>query len=800
MRTLYVFILVFFIGFCAQSQIINIPDANFKAKLLAANSSNHIAVGTWPTGYTGIDTNGNGEIEVSEAAVITQLNVENSAIVAMTGISGFTQLTLLNCKNNNINALDLNGLTQLWNIDCSNNALTALNVNTLVSLTTLDCSHNQLASLNAEQISNKFTRLVCSYNNLTSLMVPNFFGFEDQGVQEMRLDCSHNQLTQVTFDYSAGSEDFSSLDLSYNNFTDLTLSNMWVYFNGINVSNNPFNNLTFSNVGISSGEPDGQGGFSLNNTSLIQITSLPRGEYVMSISNSPNLISIDMKNGNPNVFYDIQYIGDDEIYVPYGVTLENNPSLAMICCDTNEVGYVATLVPGVAVTEYCDFVPGGAYNTITGTVGMCLGGDLIDTSIKVTINNSDASFTNNLNTYNAFTSYGNQNVSLILPETSYYTITPPNYLINFTTLGNTQTANFCLTPNGNHPDLEMSMVATTPARPGFNASYKLIYKNKGTETQSGNVTLDFTGSILDFVSASPATDTQSAGALTWNFTNLAPFETRELTFVLHVNSPVETPAVNIGDVLVFNASVNSQTDETPNDNAAVFNQTVVGSYDPNDKSVAEGDFINPSQIDDYLHYTIRFQNTGNFAAENVVVKDTFQWLPSQFDLASLQVIAASHPFYARQSNSRTKIEFFFENINLPPASADEPGSHGYVTFKIKPYHALAVGQIIENQAAIYFDYNFPMVTNTVTTTIAPLATQAFGQGRLFAVYPNPASTQLNIQSDVKIDSAEIYNNLGQKVLKTNHTNAIDISGLSTGVYMIKAVTVKGSDTQKFIKL
>jgi hypothetical protein len=84
------------------------------------------------------------------------------------------------------------------------------------------------------------------------------------------------------------------------------------------------------------------------------------------------------------------------------------------------------------------------------------------------------------------------------------------------------------------------------ARPGFDASYKIIYKNKGTNTQSGSVNLTFDDAVLDFVTANPVVTSQTVNNLSWDFIDLKPFETREIIVTVNVNSPMETPAVNIG--------------------------------------------------------------------------------------------------------------------------------------------------------------------------------------------------------------------------------------------------------------
>ena len=148
---------------------------------------------------------------------------------------------------------------------------------------------------------------------------------------------------------------------------------------------------------------------------------------------------------------------------------------------------------------------------------------------------------------------------------------------------------FCITPIDTHKDLEITLIPLEVARPGFDTKYKLIYKNKGNVAQSGTVNLAFDDAVLDIVISNPVVSSQNTNNLSWNFSNLQPFEVREITFTLNVNGPMETPAVNSGAILHYTATINSaDTDENPNDNIFIFNHTVVGSLDPNDKTCLEG--------------------------------------------------------------------------------------------------------------------------------------------------------------------------------------------------------------------
>ena len=169
----------------------------------------------------------------------------------------------------------------------------------------------------------------------------------------------------------------------------------------------------------------------------------------------------------------------------------------------------------------------------------------------------------------------------------------------------------------------------------------------------------------------------------------------------------------------------------------------------------------------------------------------------KFDIATLVPLKSSHEFYTRINEN--KVEFIFENINL---DFNDATNDGYVVFKIKTKPTLVLGDTFTNNANIYFDYNFPITTNTYTTTVAALSTQDYDFGNYFTLYPNPAKNVLNIQAKqgLTINSIEIYNQLGQIVIATtNALNTIDVSNLASGTYFVKINTEKGSANAKFVK-
>ena len=314
--------------------------------------------------------------------------------------------------------------------------------------------------------------------------------------------------------------------------------------------------------------------------------------------------------------------------------------------------------------------------------------------------------------------------------------------------------------------------------------------------QSGTVSLLFDDAVLDFVSSIPYRTSIVGNTITWNFNNLAPMEKREITLTFNANSPMESPSLNGGDILSFTASVSSY--ENPNDNVFDLNQTVVNSYDSNDKTCLQGENVTSEIIGNYVHYVIRFENTGTYNAQNISITDYID--TSKFDISTLVPLTGSHLFVTKISEGN-KVEFYFENINLPFQDAT---NDGFVAFKIKTKPNLIVGDSFSNSANIYFDYNYPIITNEFVSTIQALSSEDFDFKNYFTVYPNPSDNILNISKNdnILINNIAIYNVLGQLVISIPNAESvenIDVSKLSEGQYFIVIKTEKGISNTKFIK-
>jgi uncharacterized repeat protein (TIGR01451 family) len=734
--------------------IVYIPDANFKSQLLYGN----IAYGANSNSVT-LDVNGDGEIQVTEALLAYRLDPVGSSILSLVGIRSFLNLRMLNFNGGNLNSLDLSGLLNLKDLSCENNQMSVLNISNCPALETIFCGSNSITTLDLS--AKPVLRIAwCELNQITALNVTNSPLLNG-------LSCRNNPISVLDLTNNIALTD---LNCGVNFITSLDVSHCVNLIN-FHCHSSPITSLDVSNC--------------------------PNLCNFLCIYNN-NLTQLNIKNGNNNC------------YTQFGI--HDNPNLQFVCTDDNETNYFenyfTSLGANINVNSYCNFNSGGNHNTITGQIKLdannngCDASDLPQPFVKVNINdgtNSGATFTDVNGNYKFYTPAGSFTLT---PEVEH----PTWFSYSATTIpfannnNNTTTQDFCITPNGNHQDIEIVIEPITPARPGFYAQYKIVFKNKGNSSISGSLNFNYNDALLDYVSATVAPNSQNVGVLNWNYANLLAFESRSFYVTLHVNSPTATPPVNIGTILNFSATINPiATDENQSDNQFSYNQTVIGSYDPNEITCIEGNNLPTSEIGKYLHYGITFENTGNYYAENVVVKDVID--TTKYDINSIQLLDTSNPVYTRITGN--VVEFIFENINLAASSGNPPvGGHGDVLFKIKSLSSLVNGEFVTKSAKIYFDYNAPIETNEAQTTYQTLSNAVHQLDASVTVSPNPTNSIITISSKFDIKSIELYDVQG-RILETsieNDSNAkLDISEKQNGIYFLKITTENGSKVEKIVK-
>jgi len=445
-------------------------------------------------------------------------------------------------------------------------------------------------------------------------------------------------------------------------------------------------------------------------------------------------------------------------------------------------------------------------NTIQGSIlydfdaNDCDVNDYSAENILVVAMNSDGQTVSSITDETGFFSIAvpQGNYELTVSEISlpdFYIAMPPLQEVVFDGGGELAEVDFCLTATETINDVNIVAIPLQLPRPGFEANYVISYSNLGTVVENGIIEMVFDDELVFFVDSSFPTSVINENSIQWEYADLLPFETRDFIVSFEVFQP---PTVEGGELLVSELSITTTSeDDFPENNTFVLGEEVVNSFDPNDKQVLQGEGILEEEVGDFLDYIVRFQNTGTADAITVEITDE---LSDNLNTNTLRVLASSHDFTVNITDGN-QVSFLFENINLPPEEVDEEGSNGYIVFQVRTNENLILGDSVENTANIFFDFNEPIITNTVVTTVAePLALEEQNIENTIRMFPNPTSTVLNIDIslDVELQKIEIYSLLGEKV-NTTVSDQIDVSALSTGVYFAKVFTDKGTLTRKIVK-
>ena len=236
MKLLLLLLALPMIGF---GQNVNIPDAIFKEYLV---------------NNTAINTNGDYEIQVSEASVFNggiylyagpgSGSCLMCGIFDLTGIEAFVSLTYLDCSGNLLTNLDVSACIALTTLNCDYNQLTSLDVSANTALTTLYCRQNQLTSLDVSA-NTALTTLSCSGNQLTSLNVSACTALT-------YLDCTFNALTSLNVK-NGNNSNMSFLAYNNPNLSCIEVDNVaWSTSNWTNdIDSTAFFSLNCSGAGFS---------------------------------------------------------------------------------------------------------------------------------------------------------------------------------------------------------------------------------------------------------------------------------------------------------------------------------------------------------------------------------------------------------------------------------------------------------------------------------------------------------------------------------------------------------------------
>jgi len=309
---------------------------------------------------------------------------------------------------------------------------------------------------------------------------------------------------------------------------------------------------------------------------------------------------------------------------------------------------------------------------------------------------------------------------------------------------------------------------------------------------SGAVSITYSGPVsFAGVMSGALAPTVSGNTLTYT---IADFGAIDMQTAFGLRFLVDTFA-QIGQQLCLDVVVTPTAgDNNVSNNTATYCFPIVNSKDPNMKEVSPVNSILPTE--DWLTYTIHFQNMGNAPAIHIYVMDT---LDNNLDESSIQILGSSHRMLTEIKGNIAR--FNFPNINLVDSATNEPESKGWLQYKIKKNTGLALGTQIKNTASIYFDFNAPVVTNTVTNTVEEPSAVKENRNQMsdISVFPNPTNDVVYISYTSNTSAVvTLFNMNGATCLKqqlTASNQSISLSGLPAGVYFI-SVEVQGSVVRK----
>ncbi len=346
-------------------------------------------------------------------------------------------------------------------------------------------------------------------------------------------------------------------------------------------------------------------------------------------------------------------------------------------------------------------------------------------------------------------------------------------------------------------------------RPGFDLNINVTCKNVGTISGDASVCLKLDPDF-EFIQATPSPSSVYPDSLVWNLPSIPMFaQTR-----IQIQGKLKVDAM-LGDELRMEAKVTTLlTDSDISNNVLILSDTIVGSFDPNEKRVSPQAGLTREEIAEgkELEYTIHFQNTGTYLAEKVILSDQ---LDTTLNWSSFRYIDASHPVTKWELKPGGLLRVEFDQINLPDSISNEPESHGYFSFAIRRNAHGGPFTNCLNSAAIFFDFNHPIITNTTVSRVINPVVVSVDEATFYSkdknkllFMPNPSGMNCMISTNQLLKgngNINIYHSNGVFVrqIQTHSLESdfqLDTSDLPNGMYIITANGKEGSLSGKLIVL
>jgi hypothetical protein len=774
-------------------------------------------------------------LNLSSTVNLDTLWASNNLITTI-DLSSCVNLVELRFTGNLITTLDLSNNVNLEYIYCYSNELDSIEFSTHPNLTFMSCWENNLNTIDFSGMPNLYS-LYCHDNKITEFdlsNVPNLRTFycQDNRLPEIDLsfstyldyfNCSDNLLSSLDF---AGASNISELSCKNNYFNTLDVTGIFTLYNFDSRGNSPGLRICVNDIVAAQNAPnwdkDPAASYTLS-------CALPNVEGQVSVDTNSNCVVDSLEQGLSSCIIEWKDSVSSQVY--YTIT---NPNGAYSVGLPMGTYYTKITTPNIYWVSCLDsqivhILSSGSVSSSDWAIN-----DVINCPyVTVDISAPFLRMTGGGSSYSV--SYCNNGT---LPASNVYVEVNLDPALNFISssipfsaqVGNVYTFNIGALPMGDCGSFYIQVVVDTSAQ--FQQTHcteaHIFPDSFCVPVWSGPIVdgsavcnidtisffIDNIGSAMlgphqytiieDDIAMRVGTIQLGAGQST-----VIEQEVRlSKTYRIEIEQAVGFPPI-LGDPVfsiavegcnpLSNGSFNTGfITQFPNGNSSPFIavdcQQNVASYDPNDKAAQPEGYGVQHYIEKNspIDYKIRFQNTGTDTAFNIIIIDT---LSAYLDLTSLQMGASSHAHTWEIIDSNT-LKVTFANVVLVDSNANEALSHGFFRYRINQKTNNSLGSLIENQAAIYFDYNPPIFTNTTFHTIGenfvPLVLtieNIYEESIEVTAFPNP----FNYSTTIKVEGKEygelelsVFDITGRMMTKRQSTssNQIQLSrgNLQAGIY------------------
>lgn len=805
--------------FSSELTVLDISNNNLEELVLSSSSPNQ--------------TDPIASINLSEQTNLLKLTIGNNLITSI-DLSNNINLRELVLRYSSLLTLDISNNTLLETLDITDGELVTLDLQANISLKEVDVSDPVLESINLSNSIELETLSLYGMVSLQSLDLSNCTQLIELELSGIRFIGQPNTILE-------------SLDLSQNT---VLASAQIAYFSGLNslllegagsLETLIVNNLSLPSLDVNT-IPNIRGLFvggmdipldisELSNLDYLTLRNLPAVAVLYPTNNTIKAITFDgtaytaldfsgftnlcwMRLSNNLYLENVNISGidlssmassatciTDPLYV-YGtfesdLKANDNPNLRFICVDDASfaaANFNDTVDGYVTFTEDCS-LNGSNLNTITGALTFDLDGNNCVTGASAIPNRlvlaQGADFmlgTATDETGNYQLNLGEGAYTTYVPNFSnIYTVNPQEANNTFVGFGNSENEDFCVQAAQTVADLNIAISANSQPFLDGGVSYSIVYENAGTTPQNATITYSYNDTKLNFINANPEPTSQSSGIATWDLGVLNPVNSGAIYVGFSVPG---TPLNEIGDAINFTATINPIAgDVTPEDNTFELTDFIEAEPFAPLFNGSQPDQVLIDEADEYLYFSVGFENVTPQAVENAVVYFS-TGTSTKIDMNTVQVMAASTAVNTLFVDDT--FYFYFNDINLPPTLNPGGSDQAYITFRFKPVATIQAGDRVQFQPQISLDGYLLSAFTSVEYVTKLGIDELISEIKEIILFPNPTTGVVTISATETINNIAIYALTGQ-LLKTKANLqqtevTLNIEDLAAGIYFASVKT------------